>query len=453
MGTLSAAGIGSGLDINGIISQLMALERRPLDALIEKQNTIDSQISAIGQLKSALSSFQDAAKALADPQQIQAFSTSSSDSAVFTASAGSSATQGSYNIVVNNLATAQKDASSQYADASTSIGGTGTLTITVGGNSMNLTVDASNNTLTGLADAINSAADNPGVTATIINESGGSRLILTSKETGAANGFSVSVTDDDGNNSDSSGLSQLFYVGTGNDQYARNLSTAQDASLTVDGFAVTSASNTVTGVISDVTLNLAGTGSATLDIQPDQQGTIDQVQSFVDAYNNLFDLMDSLKAGALASDSTLRGIERQIRGVLNTGANISGNPYTHLNMIGVSVDRYGDMSLDSSRLTEVMNEDPSYVTSLFSDATEGFAVRMDSTLETMVQSNGLLDQRTEGLNSRKDSLARSQERMEYRLTVIEANYRAQFAALDSLLASMQGTSNFLTQQLSTLGTS
>lgn len=453
MGTLSAAGIGSGLDINGIISQLMALERRPLDALLQKQSELDSQISAIGQLKSALSAFQDTAKALSDPQQIQAFTASSSDTAVFTAASGSSATQGSYNIVVNNLATAQKNASSQYADANTDIAGTGTLTITVGGNSMNLTVDASNNTLAGLADAINTASDNPGVTATIINESGGSRLILTSKETGAANAFTVSVTDDDGNNSDNTGLSKLFYVGTGNDQYARSLTTAQDASLTVDGFAVTSASNTVTGVITDVTLTLAGTGSATLDIQPDQQGTIDQVQAFVDAYNNLFDLMDNLKSGTLANDSTLRSIERQIRDVLNTGVNIAGNPYTHLNMIGVSVDRYGDMSLDSSRLTEVLNEDPSYVTGLFSDSTEGFAVRMDSLLETMVQSNGLLDQRTDGLNSRKDSLTRSQERLEYRLTVIEAGYRQEFAALDALLASMQGTSNFLTQQLSTLGTS
>ncbi len=453
MGTLSAAGIGSGLDINGIISQLMALERRPLDALIQKQNQVDAQISAIGQLKSALSAFQDAAARLADPAQLQAFSASSSDTAVFTASSGSNAAQGSYSIVVNNLASAQKDASSQYADATSSIGGTGTLTITVGGNSMNLTIDATNNNLSAIADAINTAADNPGVSATIINESGGSRLILTSRETGAANGFTVTVNDDDGVNNDASGLSRLFYVGTGNDQYARSLATAQDASLTVDGFAVTSASNTVTGVIQDVTINLEGTGSATLEIQPDQQATIDLVQEFVDQYNSLFDLLGSLREGPLGNDSTLRLVERQIRSVLNTGANIAGNPYTHLNMIGISVDRYGEMSLDSSRLTQVMNEDPNYVTGLLADSNEGFAVRMQQTVDLMVQSGGLLDQRTDGLNSRLDSLQRSQERMEYRLTVIEANYRAEFAALDALLASMQGTSSFLTQQLSTLGTS
>ncbi len=452
MGSLSAPGIGSGLDINGIISQLMALERRPLEALIQKQNQVDNQISAIGRLKSALSSFQDAARKLMDPEQILAFTAGSSDSAVFTATSTSAASQGSYAVVVNALATAQKEASSQYADANTSIGGTGTLTTTVGGSSMNLTIDASNNTLSGIADAINSAADNPGVTATIINESGGSRLILTSKETGLANAFSVSVIDDDGNNTDASGLSQLFFVGNGNDVYARTLTTAQDADLTVDGFSVTSASNTVTGVITGVTLELKGTGSASLDIQPDPQATTDLVQSFVDEYNNLFDILGSLRDGALANDSTLRLVERQIRNVLNTGASIAGNPYTRLSVRGISLDRYGEMSLDSARLNEVLNEDPSYVTSLFADASSGFATRLDQTLESMVSANGLLDQRTDGLNSRKDSLERSQERMEYRLTVIEANYRSQFAALDALLANMQGTSNFLTQQLSLLGT-
>lgn len=452
MATISAAGIGSGLDVNSIVTQLMALERAPLDALLQKQSQLDAQISAYGQLKSAFSTFQSAVQQVSTTDNLSQFTTVSSDESVFTSSANSSASPGSFALIVNNIASRDKTASSSYADANTDLAGTGTLDISVGGNSMSITVDATTNTLAEIRDAINQSATNPGVTASIINESGGSRLIITGDDTGAANAVNISVTDTDGNAADNAGLSRLFYVGTGNDEFSRSISTAIDASFSVDGFNITSASNAVSDVIEGITINLQDAGSGTLSVAQDQTSVTEQIQTFADAYNELNTALDSLSGGILNTDSTLSLLQRQLRGVLGEGASIGGNPYTHLTHIGVEIDRYGVMSVNESTLGEILTSDPESVSSLFTHETEGFGVRLDAFAETLLQSGGILDLREDGLNDRKTSLIDQQDRLEYRLDLVETRYRAEFAALDASLAALQGTSDFLTQQLSSLNT-
>ncbi|MEW8430354.1 MAG: flagellar cap protein, partial [gamma proteobacterium symbiont of Ctena orbiculata] len=222
------SGIGAGADWNSIINQLIAIESQPLDTLRAREAKIEQQISDYGLIKSAIDSFKSTVEQLTTATGLAVFSSTTTDESVLTVSADENAAVSSYDIVVDTLASGDKLASSAYTDSDTAVG-TGTLSITVDGSTMDLTVDASNNTLAGLRDAINSAADNPGVSATILNESGGSRLILTSRDTGAANAIAVSFTDSDGSHSNDTGLSRLFFIGAGGDGLAEQVETAQDA--------------------------------------------------------------------------------------------------------------------------------------------------------------------------------------------------------------------------------
>ncbi|MCG7954233.1 MAG: flagellar cap protein, partial [Candidatus Thiodiazotropha endolucinida] len=208
--TIGFSGISTGSDWNSIINQLLQIESRPLSTLQSREQEIDEKISDFGLVKSAIDTFNSTVEELTSSSGFSAFNATSTDEAVLTVSADSSAVPSSYDVVVTQLAERDKIASSAYADAMTAVG-TGTLSITVDGNTMDLVLDGSNNTLTDIRDAINSATTNPGVTATILNETSGSRLILTSEESGLASAITVSVADgDDASNTDANGLSRLF---------------------------------------------------------------------------------------------------------------------------------------------------------------------------------------------------------------------------------------------------
>jgi flagellar hook-associated protein 2 len=221
---VSAPGIGSGLDVNGIVSQLMAAERQPLVLLNKQEQAYNQKLSAFGQVRSALASFQTALKDLASGSKFQALGATSSNTQVLSASASGKATPASYQIEVQQLAQQHKLASSGYA-TSDDVVGSGTLTIQFGSYdsdsntftanadkaAQSITIDPANQTLAGIRDAINAA--NAGVTATIVNDgsAAGNRLVLTSADSGAANSLKISVADDDGNDLNDSGLSALAY--------------------------------------------------------------------------------------------------------------------------------------------------------------------------------------------------------------------------------------------------
>jgi len=444
MATITAGGIATGLDVNSIISQLMALERRPLDALEAKQKAVEAQISAFGTLKSALSTFSAAMAALTDVSKFQPYAASTSNDTRVTATLGEGASPGRFAINTTTLASNHKLSSGAYA-AGTAVG-TGTLNFTVGGESFSVVIDATNNTLEGIRDAINTASGNSKVTAAVINSTTGARLLLSANDSGAANAISVAITGDgDGSDTNASGLSALSYT-TGVLRLTQRAA-AQDAALTIDGIAVTSPSNNVSTAIDGVTFNLLATGTATITVSRDDSAITTAAQDFAKAYNELKDAIAKLRSGDLASDSSLRSIESTLSGVLQTPASVGGS-FSFLTEIGISRDRFGKMQVDAGRLSDALGTNPSAVIGLFTHATEGVPARLQAAAEGLTRSGGLIAGREEGLNGRVRSLEDQQERIERRLVTIEKSLRAQFTALDALVSQLQGTGAFLTQQLS-----
>ncbi|MEJ2425071.1 MAG: flagellar filament capping protein FliD, partial [Candidatus Thiodiazotropha sp.] len=369
--TLGVSGISTGSDWNSIINQLVEIESQPLYTLQSKEKALDEKISDFGIFKSAIDTFQSSIEDLTNAAGFAAFSSASTDENVLTVSADGTAAASSYDVIVTQMASRDKLASSAYTDSVTAVG-TGTLSITVDGNTMDLTVDASNNTLSALRDAINNAADNPGVTATILNETGGSRLILTSEDPGATNAISVSVVDgDDANNTDENGLSRLFHIGAGGDGLAEQVETAQDALLSIDGFDIQSTTNEVTDAISGVTLNLVGEGTATIGMTRDNSQIEEKISAFVDAYNTLIAQIDDLESGSLYNDSSVRNIRQGFVDVMNQSATVDGAD-AYLFELGITRDRDGVLSVNSSELSTALADNFNRVTQILSDATTGY---------------------------------------------------------------------------------
>ena len=388
---VSAAGVGSGLDINGIVEQLMVAERKPLAALTKQEMAYTQKLSAFGQLRGALAGFQTALKDLGNGSKFQALSAVSSDTQALTASAGGKAIAASYQIEVKQLAQQQKLASAGYASIDDVVG-SGTLTIQFGtydGDSNSFTanadkaaksisIDPAKNTLAGVRDAINAA--NAGVTATIVNDGGpaGNRLVLTASDSGAANSLKITVSDGDGNNTDGNGLSALAYDPTAAAGSGKNLgqkAVARDALLEIDGIAVKQPTNTVKNAIEGVTLNLlqANVGEKlTLSVNRDAKAVTSAVEAFVKAYNNASGTLKSLTAfngpgaqnGALLGDSTARAIQVEMRELLSTSVD-NGGALTTLSQIGVGFTRDGVLALDNAKLNTAIDKNFDDIAALF----------------------------------------------------------------------------------------
>jgi flagellar hook-associated protein 2 len=392
MVAITSTGLGSGLDINGLVSQLMAAESQPLQQLNAKEASYQATLTGYGQVKSALSTFQAAMSGLSSASTFQPVTATSGDPSVYTATASSIAIPGSYSIEVTQLAQSQKLASSAFATVNDVVG-TGTLTFQFGTDdgagtfsvnsakaAQSVTIDAAHNTLTGVRDAINAA--NVGVSATIINDGTGYRLSITSKDTGAANSLKITASNDaDGNNADNSGLSQLSYDPAGTLGNGKNLSqtvAAQDALLSVDGITnISKSSNTITDVVQGVTLNLlspSATGvSATLSVANDSSSAQTAVQGFVSAYNTLTQTLSSLTAydpttqqgGILQGDTSVNTIQTQLRSLLTSNiTGLTGN-YKLLSDIGVSFQLDGTLAVDSTKLQTALNNSPNAIAGLF----------------------------------------------------------------------------------------
>jgi flagellar hook-associated protein 2 len=401
---LSSPGIGSGLDVNGLVSQLMALEQRPLTLLATKEAKYQAQLSAYGSMKGALSSFQSAVAALATPAKFTAVKASVADTAVLTASASPSASAGSYSIQVQTLAQAQKLKSGTFAATTTTVG-TGTLTIQFGtysGGSFTLnpdksaktiTIGSSNASLSGVRDAINAA--DAGVAASIVNDGSGYRLVVSSKDAGLANALKITVADNDLNNTDAAGLSQLVYdASTGGTTNLTQTVAAQNATAVIDGITVTKSTNTLTDAIDGVTLTLLKEGSTTtLSVAKDTAGIKAAVESFVKAYNDLNKTLTDMskydavnkQASILTGDATVRSVQSQLRALFNTALSSAGGGLTTLADIGVTFQTDGTLKLDATKLTNALNDGSKDISTLFaaigkpSDSLVGF---VSSTADT-----------------------------------------------------------------------
>lgn len=390
MASISSPGIGSGLDVTGIVSKLMAIESQPLQALDKKEASYQAQLSAFGSLKGTLSALQSSLTALGSASAFNTMKTSVSDSTVFSASAGTNATSGSYSVEVKTLAQAQKLSSTTFANTSAPVG-TGSITIQFGTydsvnntftvnpdkSSTSITINPNSNSLTGIRDAINSAK--AGVTASIVNDGTGNRLVISSNDTGQANSMKITVSDADGANGDANGLSQLAYDPTTAAGAGKNMTqtmAAQNATATIDGMFITKASNTITDAIQGVTLNLTkavpGTTN-TLTVSQDTTAAQTAIQGFVKAYNDAINALkqasaynaDTKTAAILQGDATVRTITTQLQNAVSSPLSTSAGGFQRLSDVGISVQRDGTLQIDNTKLTAAFNDPNNDITGLF----------------------------------------------------------------------------------------
>jgi flagellar hook-associated protein 2 len=377
MASISSVGIGSGVLTSSLIDKLVNAEQAPTTKRLDtKAADINAQLSAFALVQSAVTDLRLPARALADPTAFNSLTASSTNSAI-SPTVGSGAKTGSYSVEVSSLAQANSLASAQFADSNTTTLGTGTLTIKSGSTSASITIDNSNNTLDGIASAINGQA-NLGVNASVLNTGSGYKLVLTATQSGVNNAIDISVVDGDGTNTDTTGLSQLSYT-TG----AQNLTqtqAAKDAALTVNGVSITRSSNTISDAINGVTLNLSSTnvGSpATVTVAQDTSSTVKHVQDFVDKYNALqqvikdntkFDASGTTKNGILLGDTSTQTVFSQIRNIL--GSTIKGLETASdrsLSDVGITTDvNTGKLTFNTATFTQQLQAHPQDVAAIFS---------------------------------------------------------------------------------------
>ncbi|MGH1537510.1 MAG: flagellar filament capping protein FliD [Gammaproteobacteria bacterium] len=450
-GSITSLGIGSGIDIESIVNQLVAVERRPIQLLQTRQTEIDIKVSSLGLVQDSVSKFQSGISDLKLSTGFRSFSITSSDDQVLTAEASEGSAPISSDIEILTLAQNNKLASVGFGSGETIIGN-GQLDISVGVDTFTIGIDANNNTLEGIRDAINENIDNAGVSASIITADDGSHLVLTANDSGTANALSVTVTgDSDGNDTDAAGLSNLVFV-AGVTENLQEIDPADDATLTVDGFAVTRSSNEISDVIQGVTLSLKDIGTVELSVSEDRTIGKNAIEAVVTAYNDLIISLKTQRESTLQGESLLLGIETRVRQAFTSRLNIPGSSNQYLFDVGLTFDRDGILSLNSEKFEQAIEDDFTSVVELFTDPDVGFAQEIDSILSSYVSGGGLIQARTDGLNESRSQIDDDIERIENRLVLTERRLRRQYAALDGLVGQLNATSSFLTQQLANLPT-
>lgn len=452
MATIQSSGLGLGTDISSLVSQLVAAERKPLDARITREQTSAStQISALGSLKSSMSYLRDAVAGLRTTSAFALRTATSSNKDVFTATATQEVPAGSYDVEVVGLATAQKLTSQAFPGGRTAVIGSGTLTVGYGDTSFDVDIAGGHGTLAEIRDAINAAKGNSGVTASIINESGGSRLVLTARNTGIENAVTITQSGGDG------GLSALVFDPANPGANTLTETAAKDSHVRVNGHDYRGPTNSVTGAVDGLTLNLvkadAGT-EYTVTIADDVEGTITKIKKFVTDFNSLAKVLGSLqsynattgKAGAMLGDAYVRGLHSDVRRMIGDPVTEGTGSYTTLASIGITTDSTGQLVVNDTKLKAALGADFDGIASMFS-ASDGIASRIHSKLDAALKSDAQLATRTDTLNDTLKRLEKEQERIDSRMESVQARYLKQFTALDTLLVQMQSTSSFLAQQL------
>lgn len=447
---LQSPGLGSGLDVNSLVAQLVAAERAPAQQRLTRiESGIDTKLSALGTLRGALSGFQTAVGALRSESQLLSRKVEVSDAAVLRASASPNAAVGSYSVEVLSLASAHKLASAAYTGGGSATVGSGTLTFEQDGGSFAVAV-AEGTTLAQLRDAVNGASGNAGIRASIVQADDGARLVLTSRNAGSANAIRVTAA------SAAGGLDALVYD-PGVATRLSVLSPAANAQAKVEGFSVSGAGNTVAGAIEGMTLDLlAAKPGSTISVAVSQDNSVirERIGKLVSDFNSAAATLARLRAfdpanrsgGPLIGDSTLLGIESRLRRDLAAAVSAPGGSPTNLAAVGISMGADGRLSVNDTKLSAALRDDPAGVARLFAGE-GGIARRLAATLDGAIAVGGQVTSRTESLQAQKRDLQRSKDALNLRMTALEARYRTQFTNLDSLLSGMQSTGNYLARQL------
>ena len=462
-------GIGSGIDIDSIVKSMVAAERAPKEsqlATLEKKTT--TQITAIGALRSAISDFQAALGTLNKPELFQARSATSSKSDLVGVSAGPKAGPGRYQVEVKQLATSSKVALAAVKNSAEVPArfGSGSLEIQLGNEgSFVVSVDEGNNTLAGIRDAINKQGAEKGVTATIVTDDDGARLVLSSSKTGADKDITVTSIPAGDVEDGYTSLDILKFDGVDATAPAgaRTLTAAQSAIITVDGLTVTSETNKVDGAIEGVTLDLkaktAKDEPLTITVAEDKAGVKKQIQSFVDSYNKLIGIINAQTkvtsvgegkapvAGALVGDATARTVLGAIRNEL---VNAKGDgPLRALADLGITTQKDGTLKIDDTKLGKVVDSNFAELPGVFAGES-GLASRLDATLKPYTQTGGILEQRNKAMTETISKIDKQKVDLERRLTSLQERLYKQFNAMDALVGKMANTSSSLLASLENL---
>ncbi len=432
MSSFSFGGLASGMDTASIVRQLVLLRRQPIVRLESRIDSYKQKQSAYTDFESKLASLLGKIQELDTPQEYSSLAVTSGNEGVLTATAGFSAQQGSYDIMVTTLAESQKDMTQGYDSTSDSVG-TGTMTILVDGTPTNITLEAGASSLADLRFAINES--DAGVTATILHdgsETGGYYLVISAEETGTDASFSI----------DTSGLSGGTAPTFATTQVATN------ASLTIDDLVVTSQTNSISSAIEGVTFELTGTDATEFNLNVGVDSTVlkDKVQAFVDDYNDLFSYVQDQRAddATLRGDANVRSATSRIQRIMTTA--LSGSEIAMLYEVGIKQTEGGMLTFEDSVFTEALADNYSGVRDLFvqNGSHEGTIYLLGMALEDMTDSiDGMFTIGSESLDSKIKSTETTIERYEKLVESYEARITAEFTAMEQLISSIQSQGSAL----------
>lgn len=476
MATITSLGIGSGLDINSIVTQLVALERRPLDQMRTDASRLQTQVSSYGRLKSMFSELQTASNALNNAPLWQRSVAKSSDETAVGALGGAGAAAGNYSVSVQRLASSQTVVSQSSLGSATDLAGAGTLRLQLGrwdGNAFtpkagsqvaSITVSDTDSLAT-MRDRINAAE--AGVTAALITDANGTRLSLRSNQTGAENGFRLRVADDDGRYSDNEGLSRLFYDPSDRPGAMSLAQAALNAQANINGIPVESASNEISGAIEGLTLQLrkTTTSDVAVNLANDREAVSNAVKSFVEAYNALASFIGtqtrydegSKTAGALQGDGAVTAIQARLRAVLSMPSAASA-AFPRISDVGLQLQRDGTLKIDQAKLDAALTNLPE-LKKAFGNiesngaGNEGFTRRFATLATQLLSVDGSLTSRTEGLQKLITKNSDSQSRLEDRVGRFRERLVAQYSAMDYNLSRLNALSSYVNQQFGAGNTS
>ena len=470
----SSTSSGSMIDVQGIVDQLMQVERKPLDALQTAKSTIETKVSAYGSLKSELAALQDAARGLFDSQTWQAATVTSSNEAAVRATSNGGAAKGSFSVTVQQLAQAQSAVTGQYASGAAIIGG-GTLVVQLGSSAgggftadgarppVNIAI-APGATLADVRTAINNAG--AGISASLVGDGSQTRLMLRSSETGEANAFSLQVQGAEIGGS--AGLGGLAFTPGGGGAMTQ-MQAAQDAHYAIDGLALTAKSNTVANALEGVTLELRQVGTAPIPVEVgvDAESMRKSVDTFVTAYNALNTSLGTLtkydaasgKGGLLQGNFVVVQLQSKLRAMLGasvaTQAGPGGTGPTRLSDTGIEIQRDGSLKVNDKKFS-ASAADPQALRTLFASvdpldaAAGGIARRFNQLATQALGTDGAITGALKTLDARSDDNQRRQDALTGRLESTRARLVRLYTSLDSNLASMNSLSQALAGQLAGL---
>lgn len=473
-------GIGSGIKIDEIVSALVNAERAPKTNQLDRlEKTTVARISAMGSLSSALNTFKTAVDSLNNPSLFSSRTASSSNTSALKVTAASTAPAGNYNVQVKQLASSSKVALQSVAGGTGATFNSGSLTISTGSSSFGVDITTGNNTLAGMRDAINEAGKNSGVSATIITDASGARLVLSSTKSGAGNDLQV-VASENGVTSGANALTTQTFTPTvdpGNsDAFLKPNSTtgtggvitkAQSAKISIDGLELVRDTNRVEDALEGVTLDLAAVQSASdladgktisVTVGVDKGAVKSNLQKFVDAYNALVGTTSQLTAvvpvdggnpvtGPLLGDSSIRNVLSGIRSEMVKITSEGG--VRALADLGITTQKDGKLKLDDAKLTKTLDSDFQQVGGYLT-GDSGLMGRLSKSVGAYVGSDGVLKQRTDALQATKVSVDEQRKALSIRVESLQARLYAQYNAMDSLVGRLQKTSESLASQLASL---